>query len=362
MTSFGPNAPKVRIAFLTLLTAIVSILFLGIIRSLFMSLLMAVLFAEVTRPLYRRLVALFREHRGLASALTVLLSLCLVIVPILLFMGVLADQALDISQTAGIWLKEHAGEYQIKDIPGLERLVPYQKEIMTKAGQLAATAGTHVARWVAAGARGTVDFLLMLFIMLYAMFNFLIHGRSLLDKILDFTPLTPDDRGRLVRTFTSVSQATLKGTLVIGIVQGGLAGLAFAVAGVKGTLFWSAVMAVMSIIPGIGSALVWLPTAIFLALTGRTGASIGVGLWCAVVAGSADNFLRPVLVGKGARMPDLLVFVTTMGGLLLFGASGIIIGPLIGAMFVTVWELLASSLGKEDPSGTQPSSADRRDL
>lgn len=352
MGTFNRSTPQRRIAFLALLAVIVSILFLGIIRSLFVSLLMAALFAGLTQPIYRKLVTLFGNHEGVASAVTVVLSLCLVIVPLMIFMGILADQAIGISETAGTWLKERAGQYQLVDIPGLERLLPYQEEIMKKAGQLAARAGTSVARWVAAGARRTLGFLLMLFVMLYAMFHFLIHGKAIVDRVLGFTPLTGDDKDRLLHTFTSVSRATLKGTLVIGLVQGGLAGLAFAVAGIQGAIFWFAVMAVLSIIPGIGSAIIWIPAVILLALNGRTGTATGLALWCAIVVGAADNVLRPMLVGKETQMPDLLIFVTTMGGLFLLGASGIIIGPLIGALFVTVWELLASSLETEETKET----------
>jgi predicted PurR-regulated permease PerM len=98
-------------------------------------------------------------------------------------------------------------------------------------------------------------------------------------------------------------------------------------------------MTVLSIIPGVGTALVWVPAVIFLVLDGQTGAAIGVGLWCAIVVGTADNLLRPLLIGKDTEMPDLLVMVTTLGGLALFGAAGIVIGPIVGALFTVVWDL-----------------------
>lgn len=344
MEKFDPAAPKWRIVFLFLLAGIISILFLRLIWNFVLSMLMAALMAGITRPVYHRLTRLFRHNKVMASTTTVLLSLCLVIIPSMLFLGILADQAIDISQTAANWLKIHAGTYQFKDIPGLEYLMPYQNEILQKTGQLAARAGVFVTRWVAAGARGTVEFILMLFVMLYAMFHFLIKGRSILDAVLRFTPLTAEDRHRLLTTFTSVTRATLKGSLVIAIVQGGLAGASFALAGIESPLFWSVIMAVMAIIPGIGAAIVWIPAVGFLFLNGQNGAAIGVGVWCAIVVGTADNFLRPILVGKDTRMPDLLVFVSTMGGLLLLGATGIIIGPLIGALFITTWELLDTAV------------------
>jgi predicted PurR-regulated permease PerM len=193
----------------------------------------------------------------------------------------------------------------------------------------------------------------MLFILLSAMFNFLIHGRTILSMVGRYTPLTDDDQARMLGVYTSVGRATVKGTVVIGIVQGGLAGLSFWVAGIEGPLFWGAVMTVLSIIPGIGTALVWVPAVAFLALTERVGAAVGVGLWCALVVGTVDNVLRPVLVGKDTELPELLVMLTTFGGLALFGAAGIIIGPIIGSLFMTIWKLWSGAID-EAGSGSDP--------
>jgi predicted PurR-regulated permease PerM len=168
---------------------------------------------------------------------------------------------------------------KIEEDPDLKRLVPYEDKIMAKAGQLAAKVGSFVGKETAAGARGTAVFFLMLFVMLYALFYFLIDGPSILHAVLRFTPLSADDKDRLLGTFASVGRATLKGTAIIGIVQGGLAGLAFWVAGIQWPVFWGAVTAVASIIPGVGTALVWVPAVIYLALKGQIAAAVGVGLW-----------------------------------------------------------------------------------
>ena len=116
---------------------------------------------------------------------------------------------------------------------------------------------------------GTVNFLFMLFIMLYTMFFFLMDGDKLIDKILYYLPLDDHDERRMLDRFTSVTRATLKGTAVIGIIQGVLAGMAFAVVGIPSAVFWGTIMTVLSIIPGIGSALVWVPAVIILAATNR---------------------------------------------------------------------------------------------
>jgi predicted PurR-regulated permease PerM len=102
---------------------------------------------------------------------------------------------------------------------------------------------------------------------------------------------------------------------------------------------WAAAMAALSIVPGLGTAVVWVPAVIYLFVIGRYGAGVGLLTWSAGVVGTVDNFLRPFLVGKDSKMSDLLVLISTLGGIVLFGAVGFIIGPIIAALFVTVWEI-----------------------
>ena len=108
-----------------------------------------------------------------------------------------------------------------------------------------------------------------------------------------------------------------------------------AVAGVTGWAFWGTIMVVLSIIPGVGTALVWVPAVIYLLISGKTVAGVGLAIWSAAVVGTVDNVLRPRLVGREAKMPDLLILVSTLGGLSLFGALGLVVGPVIAALFLT---------------------------
>jgi len=206
----------------------------------------------------------------------------------------------------------------------------------------------------------------MLFIMLYTMFFFLMDGNKLIDKILYYLPLEDHDERRMLNKFTSVTRATLKGTAVIGLLQGVLAGGAFAVVGIEGAVFWGAIMAVLSFIPGIGSALVWVPAVIILAATGQFAKAIGLGVFCAAVVGSIDNLLRPILVGRDTQMHELMILFGTLGGILMFGVVGVIIGPIIAALFVTVWEIygvafkdvLPAVAGSGPDAGPKKSSAE----
>jgi predicted PurR-regulated permease PerM len=146
--------------------------------------------------------------------------------------------------------------------------------------------------------------------------------------------------------FVSVARATLKGSLLIALIQGALTGLAFWISGVPGPAFWGTITVVSSLIPVVGAALVWAPMVLYLLVTGHAMAALWLFLWCAVGVAAIDNFLRPILVGRDTRMSDLLILLSTLGGLILFGAVGFIVGPIVAALFVTVWDLYGETFGK----------------
>jgi predicted PurR-regulated permease PerM len=148
----------------------------------------------------------------------------------------------------------------------------------------------------------------------------------------------------------------LKGIAVISMVQGSLIGAAFAVIGFPSAIFWGTLAAVMSIVPGIGTAVVWLPGVIILGMGGHYGAAIGLLAFCILVVGGIDNFLRPRLVGKDTRMHELLILFGTLGGIIMFGVAGIIIGPIIAALVVTVWEIYGLAFQDVLPGRPEPAS------
>jgi predicted PurR-regulated permease PerM len=196
---------------------------------------------------------------------------------------------------------------------------------------------------VAAATRGTLGFFLQLFVFLYAFFFFLVGGQRLLRRILYYVPLGSDQESRLLERFLSVSRATLKGSLLIGLLQGTLAGLAFWVVGIPAPALWGTVMVVLSIIPAVGAGMVWVPAVAYLLVVGQTLRGILLLAWSATVVSLVDNFLRPRLVGRDARMSDLLILLSTLGGIVLFGAAGFIVGPIVAALFVTVWHFFGEA-------------------
>jgi predicted PurR-regulated permease PerM len=342
MSATELGADRFRKAFVLILTAAISVAFVATIRSFLMALLLAAVVAGICRPLHRWLAQLLRGRTGLAAALTILLVVVLVVGPLSTFLGVVTNQALEVGHGLGPWVSERiaaerAGTGFLAMLP--DALQPYQSQILERVGGVAAQLGRTVVDVLAAATRGTLRFLLLLVVTLYASFFFLRDGGAIREHILSYAPLSSEEKERMVERFVSVSRATLKGILLIGSLQGTLGGVAFAVAGITGAAFWGTMMALCSMIPGVGTALVWIPTAFYLIAQGRRTAAIGIVLWFVLVVGMIDNFLRPRLVGKDTKLPDLLILISTLGGIFLYGAAGIVVGPLVAALFVTIWDI-----------------------
>jgi len=186
---------------------------------------------------------------------------------------------------------------------------------------------------------GTVNFVFQFVVFLYSMFFFLKDGRLVLGRILYYMPLDDADEQRMLGKFSSVARAMLKGTLVIALLQGTLTGVAIAIAGIHAAVFLGTVAVFLAMIPGAGTSLVWGPCVIYLFARAHTGQAIFLLVIGVGVVGLLDNFLRPRLVGRDTQMHDLLIFFGTLGGLFLFGLPGLVVGPILTALFVTVWEI-----------------------
>ncbi len=340
-----------RTAFVLLLVLAVSLLFVAVVWPFLKPLLLGALLAGLSRPLYRRVTQMLGGRKSLGAVLTLLLLFIVVAGPLSAFIGVVVNQAINVSNDAIPWVQQHLGSATAFDVhhwlvqrfPALADYVPAQEQITDSAARLAKAAGGFLVAGATQLTAGTATFLLNLFVMLYAMFFFLRDGGAILEKIFYYTPLSHEDEERVLERLTSVTRATIKGTLVIGAIQGALAGFGFWVAGLDGAAFWGTIMAVLSVIPGIGAALVWVPAVIYLFIIGQSGTATLLLLWCAAVVGTVDNVLRPSLVGKDAKMPDLLILVGTLGGLFLFGPIGFIVGPLVCGLFLTVWDIYGTT-------------------
>jgi len=340
-----------RTAFVLILVLAVSAAFLAVTWPFLMPLVLGALLAGLCGPLYRWVTRMLGGRRSLAAGLTLLILFVLIVGPLSAFVGLVVRQALAVSNGAFPWVQSHLGaasafnthDWLVQRFPSLAAYVPEQEQIADGAARVAKAAGAFLVAGATQLTAGTANFILNLFVMLYAMFYFLRDGRLILAKILYYTPLSHEDELQVLERLTSVTRATIKGTLVIGVIQGTLAGIGLWVAGIGGAAFWGTIMTVLSIVPGIGAALVWVPAVIYLFIFGHTLAATLLLVWCAAVVGTIDNLLRPALVGKDAKMPDLLILIGTLGGLFLFGPIGFIIGPLVCGLFLTVWDIYGAT-------------------
>lgn len=353
---------RYRKAFLLLLLVFISALFISMIRPFLMTILMAAIGSALAQPLYSKFVGWVRGRRALASILTLIIILLVVVIPLLVVLGIVAAQAVKVSGAVGPWIQQQISNpdllmQRLEGLPLMDRLRPFRAEILTKLGQLVGTVGNFMVGSLSAATRGTIAFIVHFMLMLYTMFYFIMDGGRILRKILYYMPLPNEDEERMVEKFVSVSRATLKGTLIIGIVQGTLAGTALAIVGVSGAVFWGTVMAILSVIPGVGTAIVWLPIAIYMLVTGSTGSGIFLIAFCGGIVGAVDNVLRPRLVGQDTKMHDLFIIFSTLGGILLFGVVGFIVGPILAALFITAWDIYGHVFRDVLPDGPSPASA-----
>jgi predicted PurR-regulated permease PerM len=342
---------RFRIAFVVILAIAVSALFLAVIWPFLKPLLLGALLAGLCHPLYRWITRLLRGRRSLGAIITLLILFIVAAGPLSAFLGVVVQQALAVSNQAIPWVQQHFGaastfnahDWLVQRFPALADHVPSQEQLVESVGAAAKSVGGFLVTVASRMTASTAAFLLNLFVMVYAMFFFLKDGEKILEKIFYYLPLRDEDEALMLQRFASITRATVKGTLVIGIIQGALAGFAFWVAGIDGAAFWGTIMAILSIVPGIGAALIWVPAVIYLIVTGQILAGLLLFAWCAAVVGTIDNILRPILVGKDAKMPDLLILVGTLGGLFLFGPIGFIVGPIVCGLFLTVWDIYGAT-------------------
>jgi predicted PurR-regulated permease PerM len=347
----GSKEPRFRKIFALVVVTIFSALFLRLIWPFIEAVLLAAVLSGMMYPLNRRLRAGLGSRR-VAAALAVLIVFVVIIVPLLFLIGAFAREAARLSEMIAPWIETLLATGEIERpplpawIPFAHYLELYQDQIVSRTGDFLNQAGSFLIDGFSRLTQGTVLFVLNLFILLYAMFFFFLAGGRWLE-IFDYLPLTEHDRELVIQRGVSIARATIKGTLIIGIVQGGLAGAAFAVVGLPGPIFWGVVMTIASIIPAIGAAIVWLPAVIYLIATDEIARGVGLLIWCAGVVSTIDNVLRPRLIGSDTKMPDLLILLSTLGGIAMFGATGLVLGPIVAGFFITSWHIFSGVFREE---------------
>lgn len=336
-------------AFLLLLV-LVSLAFGWILLPFYGAVFWGAVLAIVFAPVYRRVLARTGQRPTAAALLTLLLIVLLVILPLIMITSSVVQEvtalyarvrdggvsfsgyAEQIYAALPEWFTQLLGRFGLSDLSGL------QDRLMTALQQ----GSQRIAQQAIDIGQNTFDFVVGFFIMLYLLFFLLRDGAQLTRRMRDAIPLNASYLRNLSGKFTTVIRATVKGNIAVAAVQGALGGLAFWVLGIHAPMLWAVLMAFLSLLPAVGAGLVWGPVAIYLLATGALLQGFGLVAYGVLVIGLVDNVLRPVLVGKDTKMPDYVVLISTLGGMALFGLNGFVIGPLIAAMFIAVWDLFAT--------------------
>lgn len=341
------------------LVAVATVLLLWLISTFFDAILWAVVTAIIFAPMQALLMRWQPGRPNSMAALTLLTLIAVVIVPLLILSSFLLQEAAfvyDGIQSGKINFADYFDQMR-HALPQWARVqlnrlgVGNLDAIREKLGAGISDSFQTLAAQALNLGQQAASFLLSLTVMLYLSFFLLRDGPGLTALVVEAVPLQPSHRVALVEKFAAVVRATIKGNMVVAIVQGALGAIIFSLLGIGGALIWGVIMAFLSLIPAVGTGLVWVPVAIYLFATGAVVKG-GILVFCGVfVIGLVDNFLRPILVGRDTRMPDYMVLISTLGGLELFGMSGLIVGPVIAAFFLSVWEIFVQDRQKRAVTG-----------
>lgn len=331
-----------RRSFLAMLV-LVTLAFLLLMKPFAGPIFWAVAIALIFHPVQRWLLGRLGPRPNTVALLTLLFCLFIVVLPVMLLVSSLVAEGVILYQQiqAG---ELRPGEYIDRinrSFPAIQSFLGQFNIDFADLRDRAANAFVGASQFLAKQALGigqnTFQFFLGLALMVYLAFFLLRDGTRLVDLLIRALPLGDERERLLFAKFAEVTRATVKGNLLIAIIQGALGGIIFWLLDIQGALLWGVVMAVVSLIPAIGAAIVWVPAAVYLAAVGSVVPAIILTVYGVVVIGLADNLLRPVLVGRDTKLPDYIVLLSTLGGIVMFGINGFVMGPLVAALFMAFW-------------------------
>jgi predicted PurR-regulated permease PerM len=337
------NPNKLTVIGLLLLAAAV---IFPIVKIFFVPVVVAAALATLFFPLYSRIRTVFGNKRGLSSFICCLLIFLCLVTPTYLMVQLVVKQAVELYQSAEPVVKDIIDKgnnsdflSQIQNLPFVHKLqrsnaaitVPLQEAIKTLL-----SVGTKAINKTSTG---LFEFVITIFVMFFTLFYFFRDGESLVKRIKYLVPIRSDYEELIIRRFLLISRATVLMTAIIGTTQGTIGALALLIFGVKLWLLWGFIMIVLSLIPLMGAWMVLIPAGIIQLIMGHTGQGIGIILTSLMFVSTVDNFLRPRLVGRGAKLHDLVIFFSSLGGIAVFGPLGFIVGPVIAALFVAVLDI-----------------------
>ncbi len=347
----GDTRSPLEQGFLLLLVIGASVAFAWLVGPFIGAVLWGVIATILFAPFNDWLLKRMPSKPNLVAMITLTVIVAVVIVPALLLSAALINEA-----STG-YAKFQRGEIDLSRIfTEAERNLPQMARdwlaarglndiaaVQAKIGQGVTSSFQTLASQALNVGQSALGFFLSLGVMLYLTFFLLRDGNVLIGKIERCLPLASEQRTLLVTRFVAVVRATIKGSVIVAILQGLIGGMIFWMLGISGALLWGVAMGIFSLFPAIGTAFVWVPASAYLLATGHTWQAAVLFLCGFFIISSVDNIVRPILVGREARMPDYLVLISTLGGFQLMGFNGFVLGPVIAALFMAVWEIFAQA-------------------
>jgi predicted PurR-regulated permease PerM len=311
------------------------------------AILWAALFAFMLMPLKKRLDAWWKRPALSAGILTGL-TFAVVAGPVTIFGFAFARQATDL-------IARMQSEARDRHLPTLQLVLEFapvkaliasvgeytalsQEEILNRAAEVLRDAANALASLGGSVVMGAFGAATQFFMMLFLLFFLLRDGRTMVERFVRLVPLSPERKAELQATLGGVASAVVLGALATSVVQGTLLGIGFAIAGLPSPLVFGAVGAVASLIPIVGTALVWVPAVITLVAQGRTGWAVFLATWCAVLVAGSDNVIKPLVISGRSKASTLLVLVGLLGGVATFGFAGLFMGPLVLTLVAALLE------------------------
>ncbi|HPN55023.1 MAG TPA: AI-2E family transporter [Candidatus Moranbacteria bacterium] len=343
---------NLNVSFFLLVLTATSIITFFIFKPFFIALILAAILAIFFQKMYAFILSKTKNKKVFSSLLTSLAVFLIIVIPVVvasIFVGkeiISAYHSISVSDDfyqrkvepiiGGIKTSPLYDALNLKQFVNREAFSQYSKQL----GQLAFT-------FVQNAYSGVSHMFFMLFVMFFALYYFFIDGKEIVKKFMYISPIKDLHESLLVEKFVSMSRATIKGTFVVCIVQGLLGGMVFYIVGIQSAVIWGVVMMLFSLIPMLGSAIVWFPMGIILLMAGNVWQGVLVLIVGFSLISTIDNILKPKLVGKDTQMHPLLVLLATLGGLALFGPAGVIVGPIVVALFVSLWEIYGIEFEKQ---------------
>lgn len=331
-----------NITFFTFLI-LTTVLFLYIIKPFFYPIFWAMIIAGIFYPVFKKIKSKVK-YANLSSLITILIVLVIIIIPVALLSSLIVKESLDLftslsNNQSPIVNTVKGVTGWVKNNPITHKLNINEQQVTAKFTDIAKTVTDIIFTAAKNLTQNSLTFLIMFIIMIYALFFFLKDGEKMLKKLAHISPLGDAHEIIMYKKFTSTVRAVLKGTLIVGAIQGFMGGILFYITGIEGALVLGIMMIMFSIIPALGSYIIWLPTGLTMLIMGNTWQGLLILIVGMLLISTIDNLLKPVLVGKDTQMHPLLILFSTLGGLLIFGISGFIIGPIVTALLLSLWEM-----------------------